>query len=146
SHAKLAQDHIPGLYLGAWSSSVAYVAGDVLSKTGVIYRCILAHTNQGPPNATYWTAETSGGSSDHDALGKLGWPVSGHTGEALGLPVFGAGGGASTLSAPPAPRGNYVLGWTAAGALAWVALSVAVAVSLDPCTVVGECGLQARAT
>lgn len=74
---------------------------------------------------------TGGGVTDHDDLAKLAWPLSGHTGEALGLPVFGGGGGAQTLSAPVAPRGNYVLGWTAAGALAWVALSTGMVVAGD---------------
>lgn len=85
------------------------------------------------------SVESSGGGvTDHDALAKLAWPLSGHTGEALGLPVFGGGGGAQTLSAPSSPRSNYVLGWTAAGALAWVALSLGVVVAGDPCVPTGD--------
>lgn len=38
----------------AWSSATAYVVGDLASRLGVNYYCILAHTNQQPPNATYW--------------------------------------------------------------------------------------------
>lgn len=38
----------------AWSNATAYVAGDLASNAGVNYYCILAHTNQVPPNATYW--------------------------------------------------------------------------------------------
>lgn len=38
----------------AWSSATAYVAGDLASRLGVIYYCRVAHTNQQPPNATYW--------------------------------------------------------------------------------------------
>ena len=38
----------------AWSGSTAYVVGDLASRLGVNYYCILAHTNQQPPNATYW--------------------------------------------------------------------------------------------
>lgn len=38
----------------AWSNATAYVKGDLASRLGVNYYCILAHTNQQPPNATYW--------------------------------------------------------------------------------------------
>lgn len=40
----------------AWSAVTAYVKGDLVSQGGVNYYCILAHTNQVPPNATYWYA------------------------------------------------------------------------------------------
>lgn len=39
----------------AWSASQAYTAGDVVTSGGTVYYCLLAHTNQVPPNATYWT-------------------------------------------------------------------------------------------
>jgi len=39
----------------AWSSSYSYNLGDVVYSGSSWYRCILAHTNQGPPNATYWS-------------------------------------------------------------------------------------------
>ncbi len=38
----------------AWSAITAYEVGDLASLAGVNYYCILAHTNQTPPNATYW--------------------------------------------------------------------------------------------
>jgi len=38
----------------AWSGATAYVVGDLASRLGVNYYCILAHTNQQPPDATYW--------------------------------------------------------------------------------------------
>ncbi len=38
-----------------WSSSHNYNLGDVVYRSGAWYRCILAHINQGPPNATYWS-------------------------------------------------------------------------------------------
>lgn len=38
----------------AWSNAIAYDIGDLVSRLGVNYYCILAHTNQQPPNATYW--------------------------------------------------------------------------------------------
>lgn len=39
---------------GAWSGATAYVGGDAVSKDGSSYFCILGHTNQAPPNVTYW--------------------------------------------------------------------------------------------
>lgn len=38
----------------AWSAVTAYAAGDPASRLGVNYYCKVAHTNQQPPNATYW--------------------------------------------------------------------------------------------
>lgn len=40
----------------AWSSATAYAIGDLVSRLGINYYCIQAHTNQQPPNATYWYA------------------------------------------------------------------------------------------
>jgi hypothetical protein len=40
--------------VSAWSGATAYVVGDLASRSGVNYYCIQAHTNQQPPNATYW--------------------------------------------------------------------------------------------
>lgn len=38
----------------AWSNATAYVEGNLASRSGVNYYCKVAHTNQQPPNATYW--------------------------------------------------------------------------------------------
>lgn len=38
----------------AWSNATAYVVGDLVSHLGVNYYCKVAHTNQVPPNATFW--------------------------------------------------------------------------------------------
>jgi hypothetical protein len=43
----------------AWSSATAYKVGDFAISGGVLYRCILANTNQVPPNATYWVVANS---------------------------------------------------------------------------------------
>lgn len=40
----------------AWSGATAYVIGDIARQGGVNYYCIKDHTNQVPPNATYWYA------------------------------------------------------------------------------------------
>lgn len=42
----------------AWSNVTAYKVGDLVSRLGVNYYCKVAHTNQQPPNATYWHALT----------------------------------------------------------------------------------------
>ena len=39
---------------GTWSGATAYSVGDAVAQSGTSYYCILAHTNQSPPNATYW--------------------------------------------------------------------------------------------
>jgi hypothetical protein len=39
-----------------WSSSTAYVIGNWVWQSGTAYRCILGHTNQTPPNGTYWVS------------------------------------------------------------------------------------------
>jgi hypothetical protein len=44
--------------VAAWNGATAYVAGDLVVQGGINYYCILAHTNQVPPNATYWYALT----------------------------------------------------------------------------------------
>jgi hypothetical protein len=43
----------------AWSGATAYAVGDLASSGGATYYCIKAHTNQVPPNATYWYAVPS---------------------------------------------------------------------------------------
>ncbi len=49
--------------LAAWDSTKIYGLNDMVSASGVWYRCITPHTNQAPPNATYWTVLTGSGSS-----------------------------------------------------------------------------------
>lgn len=39
----------------AWNSGTAYIVGNYVTSSNVVYQCIQAHTNQTPPNATYWT-------------------------------------------------------------------------------------------
>ena len=42
-----------------WNSAFAYRVNDYAYVGSVMYRCILAHTNQTPPNATYWVADAN---------------------------------------------------------------------------------------
>jgi hypothetical protein len=79
-------------WLGAWSGATAYVVGDAVESGGSSYVCISAHTNQVPPNATYWDLLASRGSDGADGADGVDGPV-GATGAA------GAGyGGAATDS------------------------------------------------
>ena len=43
---------------GDWSGATAYVVNDAVNVSGTYYICIQAHTNQSPPNATYWSVFT----------------------------------------------------------------------------------------
>lgn len=47
-------DTLKGADPDAWSSIVSYVADDRVLSGGKRYKCILANTNQEPPNTTYW--------------------------------------------------------------------------------------------
>lgn len=38
-----------------WSSATAYNVGDVAYRSGSWYRCLRTHSNQQPPNSTYWS-------------------------------------------------------------------------------------------
>lgn len=40
----------------AWNSGTAYSVGDIANLSGTNYYCTQAHTNNTPPNATYWYA------------------------------------------------------------------------------------------
>lgn len=48
-------------WTGAWSGATAYVVNDLAYTSGITYVCILAHTNQAQPNATYWEVFATGG-------------------------------------------------------------------------------------
>lgn len=42
-----------------WSETKTYVIGDRVTIDGVIYNCILGHTNQTPPDVTYWAVSST---------------------------------------------------------------------------------------
>ncbi len=44
-----------------WASTTAYIFADIVYHSGSTYRCKLAHTNQTPPNTTYWDVVASKG-------------------------------------------------------------------------------------
>ena len=43
-----------------WNSATAYTTGNYVILNDITYICILNHTNQTPPNVTYWTVVTPG--------------------------------------------------------------------------------------
>lgn len=45
----------PGAVSAPWSATTAYVIGDIVTLGGVTYYAVADHTNQIPPNATYWS-------------------------------------------------------------------------------------------
>lgn len=58
----------PGLiWRGAWSSGTAYAVDDVVQRSGSAYVCTVAHTNHGPPNASYWDLLASKGDAGSGA-------------------------------------------------------------------------------
>lgn len=42
------------IFQGAWSATASYQLNDAVSSSGATYRCIVAHTNHVPTDATYW--------------------------------------------------------------------------------------------
>lgn len=56
----------PLSFRGDWSATAGYSAGDVVSNDGASYVCIKNHTNQEPPNVTYWTAFAAQGATGAD--------------------------------------------------------------------------------
>jgi hypothetical protein len=46
----------PFTWHAAWDNATAYVVTDAVSQGGSNYICILANTNQMPPNVTYWAS------------------------------------------------------------------------------------------
>jgi hypothetical protein len=66
----MADKTLSELAKGAWSGATAYTVGDIVTSAGSSYVCISNHTNQQPPNATYWALLASKG--DTGATGATG--------------------------------------------------------------------------
>lgn len=60
---------------GDWSSATAYAVRDVVYRLGSSYICIEAHTNQEPPNVTYWELVAQKG-TDGEGAGDVIGPAS----------------------------------------------------------------------
>lgn len=44
----------------SWSSTISYDVNSLTSFNNQVYKCILSHINQQPPNITYWTTLSAG--------------------------------------------------------------------------------------
>lgn len=68
----------------AYNSGTPYVVGDVVSASGVFYRCIQAHTNKSVSNTTYWvqpvgySAVVAGGNTGSTAVSITSARVNGY--------------------------------------------------------------------
>lgn len=92
---------------GAWLSGATYAPNDTVSLAGASWVCILGHTNQTPPNGTYWSLMASKGDAGapgtDGADGTDGLDGADGADGTLGLPVERAGmyhaAGRATFSA-----------------------------------------------
>ena len=89
-----------------YSSTTAYIVGDVVTLSGNIYTCKLATTGNSPPNSTYWVqlgaigdTGPTGPSGPTGPTGDTG--PSGAPGSAIGYSGF------ATLDFGNAPGGNF---------------------------------------
>lgn len=64
---------IPNPPLNDWQAGLGYRVNDLVRAGSSWYVCKVAHTNQPPPNATYWTASTAL-ALNNDATTNLGTP------------------------------------------------------------------------
>lgn len=55
-------------WLGVWSGATAYAVNDAIAWDGSSYICTVAHTNQEPPNASYWDVLAAAGVDGGTAL------------------------------------------------------------------------------
>ncbi|MEY9358938.1 hypothetical protein ABH994_001659 [Bradyrhizobium yuanmingense] len=74
---------------GAWSGATAYAVGDVVTLTGSSYVCVLDHTNQAPPNTTYWQLLASKGADGVDGAAAT---------VSVGTTTTGAGGSSANVT------------------------------------------------
>ena len=51
---------------GAWDNVTGYTVGDIVSNDGSSYVCVANHTNEEPPNSTYWALLASKGEGTGD--------------------------------------------------------------------------------
>lgn len=76
-------------WLGPWSNLTAYVINDAVENDGSSYICTEAHTNQEPPNVTYWDLMAQKG--DTGATGAAGADAPEYGGTSTTSLAFGVG-------------------------------------------------------
>ena len=121
----------PGItWQGAWNSSTYYVLNDAVSIGGTSYICILANTNQTPPNGTYWNVLAQSGSVTSVGLSApalftvSGSPITSSGTLALtysgtALPVANGGTGLTSLTAGYIPFGAGTSAFNSSSNLFW---------------------------
>lgn len=77
----------PFNWLGVWSAVTSYVENDAVQHDGSSYTCILAHTGQTPPNATYWDLVAAKGDQGLPGTGGDDGVVTGGTVNAAGTEI-----------------------------------------------------------
>jgi hypothetical protein len=92
-----------------WSSSTSYSVGEFASSGSppTVYRCIAAHTNRAPPNATFWTATPLG----YSAV-VAGTKSSGNAVAVTSVVISGFVAATSASSAPFDPQASFGVGST----------------------------------
>jgi hypothetical protein len=73
-------DGAPGdiIWTSDWDSGTTYTANEAVTNNGTSYVCILGHTNQEPPNGTFWDIIASKG--DVGPSGDINWQGSWNSG------------------------------------------------------------------
>lgn len=71
-------------FKGAWSGATAYLVGDVVTLSGSSYVCVLDHTNQTPPNTTYWQLLASKGDTGSTGATGAGYGGTSTTSRTIG--------------------------------------------------------------
>ncbi len=102
-------------WLGAWSSTTAYVVDDAVSDGGASYICIAANTNDQPPNATYWDVLAAAGTSDATELQGVAVSATAPTSGQL-LEYNGTEWAPATVSSGLSPQGGSLTATLAIGA------------------------------
>jgi hypothetical protein len=69
-------NHILQNGIPVWNNTTPYVVSSFAQFGGVLYQCVLAHTNHQPPNVTYWSVFSPGGGGGGGTVGPAGGGVS----------------------------------------------------------------------
>ncbi len=56
---------------GTWSAGATYLVNDIVSDAGSSYICKIVHSNQQPPNATYWDLLAAGFNATPNSISVL---------------------------------------------------------------------------
>ena len=108
--------------LPAWGDSIVYVVGDLVQHDDIAYYCILGHTNQEPPDTTYWYPLDADAADATLAIYEIPTPYTAGSFDSPGPLRFAQSGAVITITHPgyaPAELQNL----TAGGDPRWVLVS-----------------------